>query len=156
MCYPQSGLLKEVVIDLCKQSRELITHAAIYESEVTFLYTGMENGDVAAMRNDFVADVDLVNKSLDSYVLDEAMQWVRNIQYRALQDLVVGWPDVFYKCWKTTVHELWADTSDNGFCGEKTLTLDRFLMTICQTGLHPCSQRKSLSKTLFSPYKLTS
>ena len=106
LCYLQFEFSKEFVIDLYKRSRELVRHAAIYESRVTFLYIGMRNANAAVVHSDFVADVDLVNKGLGSYVLDGAMQWVHNIQFRALQDLVVGWPDVFYKCWKTTAHEL--------------------------------------------------
>ena len=54
-------------------------HATIYESGATFLYIGTRNADAIVVRNDFVADANLVNKGLGSSTLNGAMQWMRNV-----------------------------------------------------------------------------
>ena len=46
------------------------------------------------------------------------------------------------------------NTGNDALRGGKTTTLDGFLRTTCRSGLHPCSGRELLSRTLFSLYTL--
>lgn len=83
---PLYGLSEEIILEACREEKRIMRAVAMfaYQGHIYFADAGLEGRQVALHR--LKSEVTAIREGEGGDLVRDAMRWVRNVQFRALQD----------------------------------------------------------------------
>jgi len=88
-----------------KKYRDIMLALAVYIFKTPFCFSGMVEFEGDVVHTTIMKDAQMISEGKEGRVMDNIMNWVRNIRAQALQDLARDFPQGFRRCWMIILHE---------------------------------------------------
>ena len=106
---PIYGLTHDLVVRLCQDSLTVNRALSAVVAQGPYWFTGLRREAAETLRYQLTSEIAHVRDGRGPNIVHSVMQWVKTVQFRALQDHAAARPEEFQTAWCVTDCAVWSD-----------------------------------------------